>query len=382
MGKSLDILIIGPAHPYRGGIATTNHELGLALKAHGKEVKILSFSKLYPKFLFPGKTQFETEQAPPKISIERGLYAFHPWTWKTIRNTIKQWHPKTVLFRYYTPFLAPCYTTLAKGLPSSIKCIGLVDNWTPHEQKPWDTFLNRRFGKQMDGFATLSQAVADEIKSVFKTPLWAGFHPIAKTLPKPISKIIARKTLGWDQQGTIVLFFGLIRKYKGLDLLLKAFTNSPLKETKIQLAIVGEFYEPQQRYTDLIEQLKLQNRVILYPEFADNQRAKNVFCAADAVAQTYRSATQSGVTPLAYHYNTPLLVSDLPGLKAPIEADHSGLVTPTDPKIIAKQLVTLLNKKQLETFQQNIKKATPNYQWEEFAKRLIAFFENQITPLK
>ena len=258
----------------------------------------------------------------------------------------------------------------------------MVDNWTPHEQKPWDTFLNRRFGKQMDGFATLSQAVADEIKSVFKTPLWAGFHPIAKTLPKPISKIIARKTLGWDQQGTIVLFFGLIRKYKGLDLLLKAFTNSPLKETKIQLAIVGEFYEPQQRYTDLIEKLKLQNRVILYPEFADNQRAKNVFCAADAVAQTYRSATQSGVTPLAYHYNTPLLVSDLPGLKAPIEADHSGLVTPTDPKIIAKQLVTLLNKKQLETFQQNIKKATPNYQWEEFAKRLIAFFENQITPLK
>ena len=375
MESSLDFLIVGPAHPYRGGIAETNHELAWALQKQGKSVKILSFSALYPKLLFPGKTQYSKDPAPKNINIALKLHAFYPWTWKKTQQTLKQWKPKIILFRYYTPFLAPVYTKIAKGLPVDIKCIGLIDNWTPHEQKPWDRFLNKHFAKQMDGFVTLSETVAKEIKNDVDLPVWNGFHPISSVLPKQISKENARKALGWNHDATIVLFFGLIRKYKGLDLLLHAFATSPLKETNIQLAIVGEFYEPQQRYLELIKHLELENRVLLYPEFADTPKVQNVFCAADAVAQTYRSATQSGVTPLAYHFNTPLLVSDLPGLKAPIETDKSGLITQVDPKEIAEKLVLLLKKDHLKSAQKNIKNALPKYKWSAFTKQLLAFLE-------
>ncbi len=380
MDSSLDVMIIGPAHPYRGGIAETNHELAFALQATGKTVKILTFTDLYPRFLFPGKTQFSKSSPPNSIHIEQQLHAYFPWKWGKTLKTIKKWNPKTVLFRYYTPFLSPVYRAIAKRLPKTIQRIAVVDNWTPHEQHFWDSFLNRSFGNQMDGFVTLSKTVAEEIKRMFNRPLLSSFHPIATSLPPPITKKEARNTLGWNQEDTVVLFFGLIRNYKGLDLLLKAFATSPLKETQIRLVIVGEFYEPIKNYQTLITQLKLESRVDLYPNFASPQLAQEVFCASDAIAQTYRSATQSGVTPLAYHYNTPLLVTDLPGLKAPIEKDQSGMISTLDPRNIAYKLVELLQEEQLNSAKKNIQNARRNYSWETFAVQLTSFIEKNTSP--
>ena len=144
--KSIDYLIIGSAHPYRGGIAETNHELALAFKKNGKKVQIWTFNKLYPKFIFPGKTQFSNQNAPKNIDIKRMIHAYSPFRWYSVVKEIKALNPEVIIFRYWTPFLAICYGYIARNVGSNIKCIGMVDNWIPHENKIFDKFLNDYFG--------------------------------------------------------------------------------------------------------------------------------------------------------------------------------------------------------------------------------------------
>ena len=242
-----DLILLGPAPPYRGGIAETNHELAIALEQAGKCLELWTFKKLYPKIIFPGSSPFSKE-AQPKLNVYRKIHAYAPFHWKRVANQISKQSPKVVIFRYYTPFLALCYGYIAHYLNPKIECVALVDNWIPHERKPWDRMLNRFFGKRMHRFMTLSSNVTHAIKQDFAKPIWTGFHPISKQLPDPISMPVAKKKLGWSPQEQVVLFFGLVRKYKGLDLLIQAFATSCLKNTSIRLAIVGEFYEDINRY--------------------------------------------------------------------------------------------------------------------------------------
>ena len=373
--KQVDYLIIGPAHPYRGGIAETNHELALGFKKNGKKVQIWTFTKLYFNFLFPGKTQFTNQSAPKNLDIKRVVHAYSPFQWNNIIKKIKILNPKNIIFRYYTPFLALCYGYLARNISSKINCIGMVDNWIPHENTFLDSYLSNFFGSACSSFVTLSKSVAYEIEHNFNKPILKGFHPINEFLPKPISKNIARKNLNLSNDLEYILFFGLVRKYKGLDLLIDAFSILHKKNSNAQLLIVGEFYEQKNKYLRQINKLGLENKITLYPEFINSIKARDFFCAADCVAQPYRSASQSGVTPVSYHYGLPILVTKIDGLSSPIQNDESGVITEIDSSSIAKGLSKILKPDENINYRKKIKSSLPNYSWKKFIQEIINFIE-------
>ena len=373
MSKQNRILLLGPAYPYRGGIADTQHELGKAIMQQNRSVSLATFSQLYPPFLFPGKTQFRSDEYPEELKIEQIVHAYNPFQWRKAVSELKKENPDSIVFRYYTPFLAPVYARIAKQF-KGVKKIALVDNWWPHEPKPWDALLNQKFGEQMDQFATLSKHVGDQIEdSKMNQPIWRGFHPISNNLPPLLPQKRARQLLGWPQGVTIVLFYGLIRQYKGLELLLKAYTEKPLSEANILLAVVGECYENPNKYLQIITKHNLKNKVLLDLNFADKQKTQRVFSAANAVVQTYHKATQSGVTPLAYHYTKPILASDIDGLREPILNDKTGLLTDKTPKGIAENLTELVGPNSLISFENQLRACQKKYQWGEFAKNLLDF---------
>ena len=365
---------MGPAHPFRGGIADTQNYLAQNLNTLGHETHVYTFTTQYPKLLFPGKTQFSKENAPDNLDIKRKIHSFNPFNWIKVARSINHLKPDYVIFRYWTPFLAPCWYGIARKINKNIKKIGLVDNWIPHEKKFWDKTLTRMFSSQMNGFASLSTAVGDKISSDKPDlPLWKGFHPIADKLPQAISKEKARKALSWPNDKKIVLFFGLIRKYKGLGLLIEAFSKASLNDSKVILAIVGEAYESSNKYIKLIQKLNLNKRIICDFNYANTHKACQVFCAADVIAQTYISATQSGVTPLAYHFKTPLLVSDIPGLRTPILEDKTGIVSEIDPEKISENLQKILFDDTLPNFQDAFQKVRKKYSWKSFGQSLMDF---------
>ena len=367
MDFKLDYLIIGPAHPYRGGIADTNHDLALGLQKQGFSVKIVSFKKLYPKGIFPGTSQFTDKKAADELQIERKIYAFNPLQWGNVVRYIKNLAPKHVVFRYYTPFLAPCYSYLGNRLKTAASCIALVDNWIPHEQRPWDRWLTQKIKKTFTRFITLSSAVAEEMKKDGVENIFKGFHPISENRPPNLGQEQARIALGWDLKKPIALFYGLVRPYKGLDLLLSAFLEAPLASADILLAVVGEFYEPQSKYQKQLSELTEKEMLYFSPGFADEAYTQLVFCAADIVVLPYRSASQSGVVPLAYHYQKPLLVTDLPGLKQPIVSDGTGWVCAPNSSALSRKLTVAMNERK-EKKQQQLSQARKNYSWEKFVK--------------
>jgi len=374
--QRLDYLIIGPVAPFRGGIAETQYELATHLQMSGKKVQLLTFSKLYPKILFPGKNQKTKEKQQRSLKISESIHAYNTLKWAKVVREINQLNPRNLIFRYYTPFLAPVYGWLAKKTASQINKIALVDNWIPHERRALDSILNRFFGKQMLAFTTLSTAVATQIKIDFKQAVWEGFHPINTQLLPPISKLEARKRLGWNQQQTTVLFFGLIRQYKGLELLIQSFTDKSLDSHNTVLKIVGECYENQKKYTDLVTQLGLENTVSFDFEYKSLSDIQTLFSACDLVAQTYHTATQSGVTPLAYFYSKPLVVSDIEGLNGPIKKDKTGVCVQKTPKAIAKGIIELLDHNKYQKAKDNLKKSLPNYQWKVWVEQWSDFIEN------
>ena len=373
--QKVDYLLIGPAYPYRGGIAQTQNQLALSLTKLGKTVLLITFKKLYPKFLFPGKSQFTIETKPDLIKINRTIHSYNPFNWIKVARKINKINPKVIIFRYYNPLLSFCYYGIINNLNKNIKKVALVDNWKHHEPKFYDKILNKLFSIKIDSYITLSDNVAQELKKQINSNIFSGFHPISEDLPKKISKLNARKEIGWDIDAKIILFYGLIRPYKGLDNLLKAFTMSPLNLSNIKLAIVGEFYEPILKYKKIIKKLKLEDKIYLIPGFSDKKSTQLYFSSSDLVALTYKSATQSGVIPLAYHFKIPILVTNLLGLKTPIINDKTGLVCSQDPKDISIKLVEMLKKERNSIFIKNIKKSEKKYSWKEYSKHIINFIE-------
>ena len=373
--KTLDYLLIGPAHPFRGGIAETQHELAKALQEQGKTVKLITFTTLYPEFLFPGSSPLSLAKAPKAIIIKQYIHAYLPFGWKKVAKKINELNPTTVVFRYYTPFLAPVYGVIAKNINSLIKKIALVDNWIPHETKIWDSFLNIYFGKQMDGFTTLSDNVARQVKKDSLKPVWTGFHPISSSLSDPINKSLARKRISVSEKTKVVLFFGLIRKYKGLELIIKAFNETPLNNNNIVLYIAGECYENPKKYIDLVTHLGISDRIIFDLTFKNSKEIALIFSASDIVAQTYHTATQSGVTPLAYFYQKPILVSNIKGLRTPIENDKTGEWTSKEPKEIAANIKNMLEDNNYMRYQKNLIKVKNDYLWSSFAKKWDTFIK-------
>lgn len=330
------VVIIGPAHPLRGGLATFNQRLAKAFAEQGAECSIYSFSLQYPSFLFPGKTQFSVEPAPPGISIHTVINSINPFNWIKVGNRLKNEKPDLVVVRFWIPFMGPALGTILRFVKKNrhTRIICIADNIIPHEKRPGDRVFTSYFLNSCDAFITMSEKVMKDLR-IFqpRKPARQVDHPLYDNFGEIITREEARKHLGLPLHSKIILFFGFIRKYKGLDILLE--TIPLIRDKEIRFLIAGEFYEDEQPYKEQIQRLGIADQLILRTDFIPDSEVKYYLCAADAVIQPYRNATQSGVTPLAYHFEKPMIVTNVGGLPSLVPHEKAGLVVEPNPDAIA-----------------------------------------------
>lgn len=337
------VVIIGPGHPLRGGLATFDHRLAAEFNAQGDECEIYSFSLQYPSILFPGKTQFSDDPAPIGIHILPVINSINPLNWLSVGRKLKIDKPDLIIVRYWLPFMGPAFGTILRQVRKNnhTRIVCIADNVIPHERRPGDIPFTRYFVKTCHAFIAMSDKVMGDLKRVGATqPAELVRHPLYDNFGEAVPKEEARAHLGLPVEDRIILFFGFIRRYKGLDLLLEAMANQAVRASGVKLLVAGEFYEDEKYYQEKIEAFGIQSQLILRTDFIPDRDVRYYLCAADAVVQPYRNATQSGVTPLAYHFERPMIVTNVGGLPAMVPDHKAGLVVPPDPDSIAKAILT------------------------------------------
>ena len=375
MGKK-KVVLIGPAYPYRGGIAAFNERMAREFLSMGYEVDVFTFTLQYPGFLFPGKTQYAEGPAPSDLNIVRCINSTNPLNWRKVARRIRKEHYDLAVFAYWMSFFAPCYSAIARGL-KGVKRIALVQNMIPHEKSLLDKLLPPRFVKSMDGFVTLSKAVLDDVAKLDKCqkPKTWSPHPVYDQYGPIEPREQALERLGLDPQYRYVLFFGLVRPYKGLDLLIEAAANKRLQNYNVKVLVAGEFYEPKEQYIDEIAGLGMEDRVVIHDHFIPDEQVKDYFNAADLVAQPYRSATQSGVTQIAYHFEKPMLVTDVGGLGEIVPNDKVGYVVYPEMHSIANALVDFYENDRFEEFRMNLLKEKEKFSWPKLVEAILSLIE-------
>lgn len=369
------IVIIGPAHPLRGGLASYNERLAKEFIDEGHDASIYTFFYQYPSFLFPGTTQFSTEPAPANIPIKAAINSVNPLNWITIGNELKKLKPDVIVVRYWLPFMGPCLGTILrrvkKNKHTQIVCI--ADNIIPHEKRPGDTIFTRYFVKPVDRFITMSEKVLNDLKKFAKgKPAQFIPHPLYDNFGEKISKEEARKHLDITGDVHIVLFFGFIRKYKGLDILLNSIKLLNLKYgvKNIRLLIAGEFYEDAKNYEELLNDPAIRPFLILHTQFISDSEVKYYLCAADCVVQPYRSATQSGVTPLAYHFEVPMIVTNVGGLPSLVPDGKAGLIAEPNAENIAEKIIEYFSRGE-NFFTPFLKEEKKKYSWSVMTRAIL-----------
>jgi len=365
------VIIIGPAFPFRGGIANFNNALAQEYYDRGDEVVLYSFTLQYPGFLFPGTTQYESGEAPKNLKIKTLINSVNPFNWINVARKINAEKPDYVIIRYWLPFMAPCLGTIARLLNKKIKILAITDNVIPHEKRIGDTLLTRYFVKSCDAFLSLSASVLDDL-SKFTNTTYKKFipHPIYNVFGDKIPKAKALENLGLNSEDKHLLFFGFVRKYKGLDLMLKAMGDSRIKAMGIKLIIAGEFYDDKTEYTDMITNLGIEDKIIMKSDFIPAEKVKNYFCAADMITQTYRTATQSGVTQIAYSFERPMLVTNVGGLAEIVPNNKVGYVTSQNPTEIADAIIDFYTNNKEEEFSDNTSLEKKRFSWKFFIEGL------------
>lgn len=368
----MKITIVGTTYPFRGGLAAYNERLAREFIKEGHEVDIVTFSLQYPSFLFPGKTQFSTEAAPDDLKIARLISSINPISWIKAGNYIKKQKSDLVIFCYWMAFMAPCFGTIARIVRNSgTKAIGLIHNMIPHEPTILDKLFPPYFVKSMDGFVTMAESVAEDVKFFDKNkPVVVSPHPIYDHYGELLDKQTAALKVGLHEQYSYVLFFGFIRQYKGLDLLLEAFADERLRKFPVKLIVAGEFYENPEPYLQLIAKHKLEPFVELRTNFIPDSEVRNYFSIADLIAQPYRTATQSGVSQIAYHFEKPMLVTDVGGLAEIVPNGKVGYVVDVDTNKIADALVDFFSHQRTEQFIANIKIEKQKYAWSKMTEAI------------
>lgn len=365
-----NIVIIGPAYPLRGGLATFNERLAQEFLDQGDEVEIVSFSLQYPDFLFPGQTQYATDPGPEHLRIRPLINSVNPLSWLKTGWYLKKKRPDIVLFRFWLPFMGPALGTIARLVRQNrhTRVLALTDNVIPHEKRIGDLPLTRYFLAPIQGFITMSRAVLQDLERLAPAkpkvyhphPLYDNFGPAE---PKPA----ALAALGLDPAYRYLLFFGFIRAYKGLDLLLEAFADARLQAFPLKLILAGEFYEDAAPYEALIQKHQLADRIIRATEFIPNSQVVHYFCAADLVVQPYKHATQSGVSQIAYHFDKPMLVTDVGGLAELIPHGKAGYVTAAEPAAIAEALVDFYSHDREGEFTAQLPELKKQFSWQRMA---------------
>jgi glycosyltransferase involved in cell wall biosynthesis len=375
----MKVIIIGPAYPLRGGLASFDQRLCRAFAEEGHVCSIYSFSLQYPAFLFPGTTQFSSDPPPLGIEIHSVINSINPVNWLITGNRLKKASPDLIVVRYWLPFMAPALGSILRRVTRNgkTKVVAITDNILPHEKRPGDRILTKYFLRSCDAFVTMSDSVMDDLRRFEKTkPAKRVIHPLYDNFGEIISKEAARKFLkdtlqlsvGPDDK--IILFFGFIRRYKGLDILLSAMADPAIKNAGIRLLIAGEFYEDRNMYLQLIENLKITDRLILKTDFIPDAEVQYYLCAADAVIQPYRHATQSGVTPLAYHFEKPMIVSNAGSFAEQVLHEKTGLVTEAEPKALSAAILRFYELGE-EYFIPHLRTEKKKYSWKNLVNSIL-----------
>lgn len=370
----MKIAILGTAYPYRGGIAAFNERLAKELIAEGHQLSIHTFKLQYPNFLFPGKTQFSSDKKPQNINIERRINSVNPINWITTGLSLRKENYDVVIIPFWLPFMGASLGTISRILKSEkTQLLCIAHNIIPHELRLGDKMLTRYFIKKIDGFLAMTQKVLDDLNVFDKSsPKVLTPHPIYDNFGEIEPREKAIESLKLNQDYRYILFFGLIRDYKGLDLLLEAFSANEIREKNIKLIIAGEYYSNQAHYKKLIEKYNLEQDIIQVEQFIPDSEVHLYFNACDLVVQPYKSATQSGVTQIAYHFNKPMIVTDVGGLKEMCPDSKVGYVVSPHADEIKKAILKFFNKTNINEMIENINQIKEQYSWSIFTKKLLA----------
>lgn len=370
----MKIIIVGPSHPYRGGIAAFTDRLAAEFLTENDDVELYTFTMQYPSILFPGKTQYSDAPAPKDIKIFRRINSVNPFTWVKAAKEIRAKNPDVVIFAYWMSFFACCYAKMAKIISKNktSRCIGLVHNMMPHEKSLLDKLFSPRFVKKMDAFVSLSKTVQEDISKLDKKskPKLFSPHPIYDHYGDREDKVMAINSLYLDTNYSYLLFFGLIREYKGLDLLLKAMADKRIDEYPVKLIVAGEFYEKKEYYLQMIDNYDINDKVIVCDKYIPDEEVKNFFNLADMVVLPYKSATQSGVTQVAYHFERPMLVTNVGGLSEIVPDGKVGYVVEPDPVKIADAICDFYDNEREKFFENNIVEEKKKYEWSKMTETI------------
>ncbi|MFA5834277.1 MAG: glycosyltransferase [Bacteroidota bacterium] len=363
----MKILLLGPAYPLRGGVAHFNGLLYQYLSRH-HNVEIISYKRQYPKIFFPGTTQEETGGIPvPALSI---IDSINPLNWLRVGMTMRSKNADVIIVAYWMSFFAPCLSVICSIIrwKKNTAIICLAHNIIPHERKIWDNILSRLFFSVVDSFVVLSESVERDLLSLIKKPTYVrSFHPVYESFGTGIPKEEAKKHLSINEE-RVILFFGYIRRYKGLHILIDAL-KIVRQSLPVQLLVVGEFYEDEQRFRKQIAENELESSVNIYPEYVSNEQVKYFFSASDVVIIPYLSATQSGIVQIAYNFNKPVIATNVGGLAETVIHEKSGLIVPADD---AEQLAGAIKKFYTEHLEAQLTEGTlhqkKNFSWDAIVR--------------
>jgi D-inositol-3-phosphate glycosyltransferase len=374
----MKITLLGPAYPYRGGPATFNDRLAVQFSAEGQSIDIVTFSLQYPRLLFPGKTQYNYDSAPPGIKIERRLNSINPLNWILTGRRIKKAKPDILLIRYWLPFMGPGLGTVARIARSNrhTKVICIFDNVVPHEKRSGDKIFTKYFVSSIDGAIVMSKNVLDDLKT-FRENIAVKLspHPLFDNYGAQVDRSEALKILNLNNEYSYLLFFGFVRAYKGLDLLIEGFADTRLRDRKLKLIIAGEFYEDEAPYRDLIKRYNLENEVIIFNRFIQDNEVSLFFSVADIVVQPYKSATQSGVTQIAFHFEKPMLVTDVGGLSEIVTAGKCGYVVKPEPAYISEAILDYFENNRKGLFTEGVKQEKEKFSWDKMTKAIFEVYD-------
>ena len=370
MEKRLKIAIVGPAHPYRGGLASIMETMAREYQSRGYDVRILTFTLQYPEFLFPGKSQTVDTPPPSDLNITRRVSTVNPLSWISVGRKLRKEQPDIVLMKYWTPFMAPCFGTIARIARGNgiTKTICQIDNVEPHEHHITDRIFNRYFLGSMDGFVYMSEQVYSELKEYTSAPALFSPHPMFENFGARVEREEACRELGLDPAVRYTLFFGLIRDYKGLDTLLKAWQK--FRRDGHKLLIAGEFYASREKYIQLIKELGIENDIVLHDFFVADSDVKYYFSAAECVVLPYKTATQSGVTQICYNFCTPVIVTNVGGLAEIVPHDRVGYVCASSVDGVYDAIVKIYKGDTIARFSEAMKEERKRFSWSAMCDKI------------
>ena len=372
----MQIALISVAPPYRGGISKHTSILVEKL-SQNHSVDVINYSRQYPDFLFPGKTQYLDDKLENDNS-SRMIDSINPLTWFSTGNKLAKKNYDLVIFRFWNPFFAPALGVISgiiKKKSSYTKLMSLCDNILPHEKTPFAYFLTTYLFDKLDGHIVQSSQTENELQEVVENPVYEKrFHPIYTNFPKKIDKITARKKLGLSAKN-IILYFGIIRDYKGFDILLNAIAELKDSGLDFHLLAGGECYGSDEKYTQLISNLGISDYITWHNKYIPDSEVSNYFSAADVVALPYRTASQSGVTQIAYSYDLPVIVTKVGGLPEIVDEGQSGFtIEPDNPKELANILEKNLKVGTFLEMPTYIKKFKQKFSWEYFVNGIESVY--------